>query len=305
MKTIGIVILNYKNWQDTLRCLDSVLFVNNSRNIQIYIIDNQSENESVDRISEYLIGIGELFVVYPSTERLPNKNKINIITSNNNGGFAAGNNIGITQALLNENEYIFILNNDTLLYNNTTEFLMSAINDNVVLTTPLVENKDGNISKGSARKRPLKYDILFRKGLFSFLFPNNYLIKNHYYNISKIIAYNKPVPIDIVSGSAMFFDRKYFLNAGLLDEATFLYLEEFIIHENIRRHNYKTLLVPYAKITHIGGQSTNSINRSRIQNIVIDSAKVYFKKYRSVNSLGWFIISNYLKFSYFIYNRIK
>lgn len=55
MKSIAVVILNYKGWHDSLNCLESLLSQDHE-NFRIILIDNYSENESVQKFKEYLNG---------------------------------------------------------------------------------------------------------------------------------------------------------------------------------------------------------------------------------------------------------
>jgi len=45
MKKVGIVILNYKNWQDTIECLESVFQLDYECR-QLFVVDNDSQNDS-------------------------------------------------------------------------------------------------------------------------------------------------------------------------------------------------------------------------------------------------------------------
>lgn len=305
MNDLGIVILNYKNWEDTIKCIDSILYINRFKAFQIYIVDNNSENNSVEELDAYIKSLNVDFFSCESSKTTKNSHKVVLLKSPINGGYAAGNNIGVRQAILNENEYIFILNNDAIVYENTIDELILSLKDDIVLACPLIEDIDQSLSIGSARHRTKKYDIFMRHGILSYIFPRNKYIKNHYYNINKIANRNKPIEIDIPSGSAMLFTNKYFKEAGLLDERTFLYLEEFIIHENIKKLGYRTILNPNSRVLHIGGESTKTVNKKLIQNIRLDSIKVYLTNYRNVSSFAWCFIYIYFKFSNFIYNILK
>ena len=55
LPTVYVVILNWNGWQDTLRCLQSVLASSFVR-VKVIVCDNGSEDGSVERILEYLNG---------------------------------------------------------------------------------------------------------------------------------------------------------------------------------------------------------------------------------------------------------
>ena len=78
MNKVGIVILNYLNYKDTIECVESIF--NMKYDIAgIVIVDNHSENESYNVLKKLY----------------KNRLNVSVIQSNRNYGFAKGNNIGI------------------------------------------------------------------------------------------------------------------------------------------------------------------------------------------------------------------
>jgi len=55
---------------------------------------------------------------------------------------------------------------------------------------------------------------------------------------------NIPKKIDIIAGACILFKTKVLNNIGLLDENTFLHLEEFILHEKLRKTDWETWIIP-------------------------------------------------------------
>lgn len=102
-----MVVLNWNGWRDTERCLAS-LQESDYENLQVIVVDNGSSDNSVDKIRT-------------------NFPDLCIIASEANLGFGGGNNLGITKALSEGSEYVWLLNNDTLVYPNTlTELVRLA-----------------------------------------------------------------------------------------------------------------------------------------------------------------------------------
>lgn len=52
---ISIVILNWNGWKDTIECLESLFHINYPH-YQIVVVDNGSQDSSVQRIRDYLNG---------------------------------------------------------------------------------------------------------------------------------------------------------------------------------------------------------------------------------------------------------
>jgi GT2 family glycosyltransferase len=152
---VYIITLNYKNWYDTIGCLESVLR-NDYPNYQVVVIDNNSPNNSMEHLKAWAEGKIDIwidprnplrklsfppvpkpipYVFYTREEaekggnpdlekRLENevpeeittKYPLIFIQSGNNLGFSGGNNLGIKYALAkNDFKYIWILNNDTVV----------------------------------------------------------------------------------------------------------------------------------------------------------------------------------------------
>ncbi|HPX78023.1 MAG TPA: glycosyltransferase, partial [Methanobacterium sp.] len=131
---VCIIILNWNGWKDTVECLES-LYQNKYDNYKVILVDNASEDESLEKIAEYCQGRIELsstcveyqrdnkplsFIQIDGEEVNRKFNtldyKLLLIKNRENQGFAIGNNIGMRFALNNFNpDFFLLLNNDTVL----------------------------------------------------------------------------------------------------------------------------------------------------------------------------------------------
>jgi GT2 family glycosyltransferase len=116
--SVSIIILNWNGWSDTVECLESIYHINYS-NYQVIVVDNNSSDDSIQKINDYARGKLEVksnFFKYDPIDKpieilnnkweyseiakFSNHNKQLIIIENKkNYGFAEGNNIGIEFAL--------------------------------------------------------------------------------------------------------------------------------------------------------------------------------------------------------------
>jgi len=103
---IFILILNWNGKQDTLECLASVQKIDYP-NYKVAVVDNGSTDDSVDSIRD----------------KFPH---IHLIENKANLGFAGGNNVGIEYAIAEGADYIFLLNNDTIVDSQVLKTLMQA-----------------------------------------------------------------------------------------------------------------------------------------------------------------------------------
>lgn len=133
---VKIIILNWNGWEDTIECLES-LYQIDYPNFDVLIVDNDSKDESINKIHEYLDGklrVESKFFSYnpdnkpikyleysedrynqvETSEGVEARN-LYILKNNENYGFAEGNNIAIKIALRSNPDYIMLLNNDTVV----------------------------------------------------------------------------------------------------------------------------------------------------------------------------------------------
>src|SRR5664279_2479168 len=94
-KLTYIILLNWNGWQDTIACVESCRKLSYP-NFRILIVDNGSTDNS-----EAIL-----------RERLPD---IELLQTGANLGFAGGNNVGIRHALAQGADYVWLLNNDTVV----------------------------------------------------------------------------------------------------------------------------------------------------------------------------------------------
>jgi GT2 family glycosyltransferase len=92
---VYIVIVNFHGWQDTLECLASLEKLS-YRNYKIVVVDNASQDDSMKILRQHY-------------------SNLMLIESKKNLGFAGANNVGIREAQRQGANYIWLLNNDTVV----------------------------------------------------------------------------------------------------------------------------------------------------------------------------------------------
>jgi len=153
---VTIILLNWNGWEDTIECLESLLQMDYT-NYNIVIVDNHSENDSIEKIKRYasgrplstsqyfahnclskpqkIIEIDELDIHAPLVAKVEtNSNQLFLIKNKSNYGFAKGNNVGIIFALSNlDPDYLILLNNDTIVKSDWVSQLMEkALADEMI-----------------------------------------------------------------------------------------------------------------------------------------------------------------------------
>ena len=109
---VGIVILNYNSWADTVACVDSIHEAEKKLEFRIYLVDNCSPVRPEPGVLESLDKRGVIFI---QNER--------------NAGYSAGNNIGIKRALEDGCEEVLISNSDVRYETGSISELQTYLQD--------------------------------------------------------------------------------------------------------------------------------------------------------------------------------
>lgn len=197
---VYIIVLNYKNWSDTNACILSLLKLNYT-NFEIIIVDNNSENGSVNEISNFIIN-----------NNIP---RCTLIPHTENKGYAAGNNVGIKCALeKGDLDFLWILNNDTEVEANSLENLVKFCANNpskkIIGNTLLFHHNPTYIQALGGG-----YNKWFGTGYN--LHEGEVWDKNKVYDFSQL---KYPV------GASIFVTNEYIAKVGLITEDYFLFYEE-------------------------------------------------------------------------------
>jgi len=281
-RKVGIVVLNYKNYEDTIECLRSLGRITYP-NTEIIVVDNDSQDDSLEHIHQDLSSrqVAHALIAESAIgtgDRISEKTIL--LQSAGNRGYAAGNNLGIRVALARGADYILILNSDTLVEESFLEPLIQYAESHgqVGAIGPKVLNTKGCIDRSCARRRPTPLGYFFFSGIGRRLFSNNRWIRRHTYKGE--YCFDQPREVDVVSGCCMLLKSSVFHKLGLLDENTFLFFEEFIMHERLRSAGLTSAVVPGSVIVHKRGRSTAKAPSEFARNAVVASFRYYLTHYR-------------------------
>lgn len=277
---VYIVILNYKNFSDTINCLES-LRQSDYGKVRIIVVDNDSQNESLVSIAKALDEWGESYEMHEAPPSGPTSEaKHLLVQSGANNGYAAGNNVGIRIAMDAGADYVMILNNDTIVPADFPRTLVefAEASPDLGVVGPKVIERDGRVGSSCARRRLRFLDNFFVFGYFGRLWRNNPWRQSYYYKDS--YNYEAPKQVDMVSGSCMMIRTKVFEEVGLLDETTFLMCEEHILAERMRKTKFKTYIFPDSEIRHFHGQSRKLTSIKWMRQVSNESVFYYLTEYR-------------------------
>lgn len=242
-------------------CLASIYRHQVSCSFEIIVVDNNSSDGSVMAVQN----------TYPAVKIIQNKNNV---------GFAAANNLAIKNS---QSRYIFLLNPDTLIHENTLDCMLEFINNHnsVGAVGPKIINADGSIQYTGMRFpniRNMIYETLFLDRIFS----HSKIFGNH-----KMLYedFNTPFPVDYTQGSALMIRRSVLDGSGLLDERYFMYFEETDLCFFIKKLGYEVFYFPGARATHFGGEERGHFSERRLLHYHKSLFQFYRKNYLSKNLL--------------------
>lgn len=238
---VGVVVLNYMNYDYTVKCVESLLN-DNYKDVFIVIVDNGSNNDSLSILNKKFKDI----------------DNVNIISLNENLGYAKGNNEGI-KALRNIGiENIFIANSDLIFpdFPLMTQMVDKVENGDAVIV-PTIKNLDGGLDQRVIYKKKLFKLRMLKELIKSILrdLKGEFAASNRNYSPSNVQPYSYD-DCYVVSGSGFMLTRYFFGYYKGLFSDTFLYGEECGTIILLDKAGLNSRVVETSVITHVGGAST-------------------------------------------------
>jgi GT2 family glycosyltransferase len=257
---------------------------------RIVVCDNFSEDDSLTRIKTWAEGnfvikeelippLNSLihppvkkpipYVEYSIEEALQggqdkdNTVPLILIQNGSNKGFSAGNNVGIQYALKKGADYIWVLNNDTVVDRNTLGDLVTLMDSDQRIgisgTTLYFLSEPGKIQTIGGGK------------------------------IKSVIGLDRfstsSTNIDYISGTSLFVRRELFEQVGLLDEGFFFYWEDVDFSHRAKKLDWKLAVATNASVYH---KFSSTVGKQSLQSDLykVFSLTRYFKKH---HRRGWML----------------
>jgi len=232
----GIVVLNY-NGERVLGALLGSLASIEYPEFRIFLVDNASTDESVAIARSW-------------SDRIP----MELVRNEENLLFSRGNNVGIERAIAWGADYVFLLNNDTImppgLLNELIDFMER--NPQAGICGPMIHFGDGEIIWGAGGVVSTWWGLVRHRGI----------------RRKDTGQFLVPAKVDYVSGAAMMVRREVFERIGMLDAAFPMYYEDTDFCFRARKAGFESWYVPTAPLVHMvsyaaGGQASGFKIRRR------------------------------------------
>lgn len=252
---VSIVVLHYLDWKTTIDCLINLQNLESQEDIDIIMVDNGSNNGSFDIIKN----------------QFNNKN-FHFIKSEQNLGFAKGNNLGYIYARSKLNpDIIVVINNDVMIFDTLFCMKLQKYKDFDIIGPDIV-NLKGNHQNPFRQKiisgKSLFFRLIYRYCSYAFYrIPLLGRLKSKHRIFPSKDTDNKIISENnfsvVLHGSAVVYGRRWIEEETFaFFPDTFLYGEEDVLFEWIIQKGYKSVYASDIEVIHQEDKSTNMIVRS-------------------------------------------
>ena len=265
---VSIIIVSYNTKDLTLECINSIIRTVKKSSYEIIVLDNNSEDGSVEQIEEL------------KTQNLK------LIANKENYGFSKANNIGVKQS---SGRYVLFLNSDTVVYEKTIDGMVEFMDNNPEAgsSTCFLRLPNGKIDDASHRGFPTPFRALsYFAGLSKlFLFePFSGYSLGH-------LKLDQTHEIDALAGAFMLVRREAGEQVGWWDEDFFWYGEDLDFCYRLKEKGWKIFFVPEFEILHYKGASgglkkhskhltsANGETKKRAHEARFNAMKIFYDKH--------------------------
>lgn len=238
---VWVVVVNYNTAGLLERCLQALRASSLDRPCTVMVVDNGSRDGSVELLRE----------------RFP---EVLLLETGHNIGFARANNVALRRILalvperIRHEHAVLLLNSDCFVEPDTIQRLVAVLDSDpgVAIVGPKLVLPDGRLDLACRRSFPTPGSAFWKLTGLATLFPRNRWLGR--YNLT-FLDPDTPADIDAVSGACMLVRLSAIAEAGLLDEAYFMYGEDLDWAYRIKTRGWRVRYEPAARALHLKGGS--------------------------------------------------
>lgn len=263
-----VVVLNFNDWKSCVTLINKIQKYKSIDNI--VVVDNCSTDDSY----------------YVFKEMYDENEKINIIKSDKNGGYAYGNNLGCNYAIKVLNAKFVTIANPDIFFSDVTmkrmlDFYVKHQNDKIGIVGCMMKCHS-SIDLPTAWKRPRYQDCILEN-----LMVLRKIVGDKTKYTNDYFASDNEVAVEVIAGSFFTIDCEAFCEVQGFDNDTFLYYEENILAYKLSTHGYTNYIVTGEYYDHMHSISINktfSSLKARLD-LAFASRYIYSKKYLKCGKL--------------------
>lgn len=235
---VAIIIVNWNGTDDTIRCLSSLKKLE-KRNISlnIYVVDNGSNDTRIDTIVDQF-------------------QDVLLIKNENNEGFTGGNNRGIRQAMRDGAEYIWLLNNDTIVDPFALMALLDVFSDSSIgIASSKIYFMSGREFHHDRYRDSDRGNVLWYAG--GIIDWDN--VHGFHRGVDEVDQgqYDAICDIDFATGCSMMIRTSCLHEVGVFDERYFAYVEDMDFSFRMKQQGWRVVYAPKSIVWHKNAGSTD------------------------------------------------
>lgn len=252
---LSVIIVSYNVKFFLEQCLCSVEKAIYNINVEIWVVDNASADNSV----QYL------------QPRFP---FVHFIRNEVNVGFAKANNQALRQA---KGEYVLFLNPDTILPEDCLEKCLSFMELNKDAGGLGIRMIDGSgaFLPESKRSFPSPLTAFYKLTGLTSLFPRSRIFAR--YNLGYLDEHQNH-EVDVLAGAFMMAKKELLIHLNGFDETFFMYGEDVDLSYRIQQAGYKNYYFAQSAIIHFKGESTKKGSLNYIR-MFYQAMSIFVKKH--------------------------
>ncbi len=230
---LSIIVINFNTCRLTLECLRSVFKETKDTKFELIVLDNASEDQSARAIAEEF------------------NNRVDLIVSKKNKGFAGGNNLAAHKAT---GDYLLLLNPDTVVLDGAIDKLVAFATSHpgAGIWGGKTLFKDRSLNPSSCWKRQTIWSLACQASGLSSLFR-----KSSLFNPEGMGSWNRGGirKVDIVSGCFFLIKHDLWKQLDGFHPDFFMYGEEADLCLRAKKLGAQPMITSEATIIHYGGAS--------------------------------------------------
>jgi len=297
MSDIVFVILNWNKSDMTIQAIKNIENVEHGE-YGIIVVDNNSEAIEREKLMDFASS-NNWQIIDEGNYNVNNKKRI-LLLSKENYGYAKGNNLGLKLAKSIGYEWAVVMNNDVIVEKPVINILLEIgkADQKMAIVGPKILDLEGK------RQGPFEREGIYTYFFYQIFFPILYPFEKIRIKLRE--KKNSKVPFVLayyVMGCFMLVNLSIMEELEWFDEHTFLYAEELILAEKIRKKGYIVAYTENAYVRHIHGASTSEIKDQRVS-IKLSSILYYYKNYRGYGKMRLALIKSGFYWSNFVINPL-
>lgn len=230
------IIVNWNGKTDTVACLTSLSKIDtHDTQFRVIVVDNGSSDHSAEYIKK----------------RHP---WVTVISAGGNLGFTGGNNVGIRRAVSDGAQYVWLLNNDTIVDGNVLSFMDTFADPKVGACGSKIYFAPGHEYHHHRYTSEERGRVFwYAGGLMDW---DNIYASHRGVDEVDHGQFDSQEETPFITGCSFVVRTDVIRNVGMLDDAYYLYLEDLDWSVRIQKAGYKTMYVPSSVVWHINAGST-------------------------------------------------